>query len=118
MNENLYTEALQEFTPLSLEEKKKKILKLLDDFGNAHLIFWEITQDIQTLNYTDKQYIMIYQIILKSMYEVEKNWLEIWIKKIEQLYDFLMQLRAQEAEDTKKEWDIDVWLNKVLSKLQ
>jgi hypothetical protein len=39
MNENLYTEALQEFTPLSLEEKKKKILKLLDDFGNAHPIF-------------------------------------------------------------------------------
>jgi hypothetical protein len=39
MNEHLYTEALQEFIPLSLDEKKKRLLELIASFGNAHPVF-------------------------------------------------------------------------------
>jgi hypothetical protein len=73
MNEHLYTEALQEFTPLSLDEKKKKLLELIASFGSTHAIFGELKQDIESLEYTNDQYIDIYKIILKSMYEVEKE---------------------------------------------
>jgi hypothetical protein len=73
MNEHLYTEALQEFIPLSLDEKKKRLLELIASFRNTHPVFSQITKDIQTSNYTDGQYIDIYKIVLKSMYEVEKN---------------------------------------------
>lgn len=118
MNEHIYTQALQQFIPLSLEEKKKKLLDLIASFGNIHSIFWELTQDIQTLEYSNEQYIDIYKIVLKSMYEVEKEWLEIGVKRVEQLHNFLIQLRAKEAEQNKKEGDIDVWLDKVLSTLQ
>ena len=73
MKENLYSEALQEFIPLSLNEKKKRLLELVASFGNAHPIFEELTQDIQTMEYNDEQYIDNYKIVLKSMYEVEKE---------------------------------------------
>lgn len=118
MKEHIYTQALQEFTSLSLDEKKKKLLELIASFGNAHPVFWELTQDIQTLEYNNEQYIDIYKIVLKSMYEVEKKWLDVGIKKIEQLHGFLLQLKAKEAEENKREGDIDLWLDKVLSTLQ
>ncbi|HMS91204.1 MAG TPA: hypothetical protein PKC87_03235 [Candidatus Absconditabacterales bacterium] len=118
MNEHVYTNALKEFIPLVLEEKKGKLIKLIANFRNTHPIFGEITQDIQTLDYTDKQYIDIYKIVLKSMYDVEKEGLEIGIERIEKLHKFLMQLKAKESEENKKEGDIDIWLDKVLSTLQ
>ena len=118
MNEHLYTQALQEFTPLSLEEKKKWILDLVASFGDSHPVFWELTQDIQTLEYDNEQYIDIYKIVLKSMYEVEKEWLEVGVQRIEKLHNFLVQLKAKESEENKKEWNIDVRLDKVLSSLQ
>ena len=118
MKEHLYTEALQEFTPLALEEKKKMILELVASFGNTHTIFGEITKDIQSLEYSNEQYIDIYKIVLKSMYEVEKEGLEIGVKRIEKLHDFLLQLKTKEAEENKKEGDIDLRLDKVLSTLQ
>ena len=118
MNEQIYTKALKEFTPLSVTEKKQSLLDLIGSFGDAHPVFWELTKDIQTMEYDDEQYIDIYKIILKSMYEVEKEWLDVGIQRIEQLHNFLVQLKAKEAEENKKEWDIDVWLDKVLSTLQ
>jgi len=118
MNEHIYTQALQEFTSLSLDNKKKGILELIASFGNSHPIFWELTQDIQTLEYTDAQYIDIYKIILKSMHEVEEEGIEMGIQRIEKLHMFLMQLKAKEAEENKHEGDVDEWLNKVLSILQ
>lgn len=118
MNEHIYTEALQEFTPLSLDEKKKRLLELIASFGNAHPVFGKLTQDIQAMEYTDEQYIDIYKIVLKSMYEVEKEWLEVGVQRVEKLHTFLMELKAKEAEENKKEWDIDVRLDKVLSTLQ
>jgi len=114
----LYTEALQEFTPLSLDEKKKRLLELIASFGNTHQVFWELKQDIEALEYSNEQYIDIYKIVLKSMYEVEKEWLDVGVKRVEQLHAFLMQLRSKEAEENKKEGDIDIWLDKVLSTLQ
>lgn len=118
MNEHLYTEALQEFIPLSLDDKKKKLLELIAAFGNTHPVFWEITQDIQSWEYDNGQYIDIYKIVLKSMYEVEKEWLDVGVERIEKLHNFLIQLKSKEAEENKKEWDIDVRLDKVLSTLQ
>jgi len=73
MNENMYTQALQEFTPLSLDDKKKELLELIATFKNAHPVFEKLTNDIQSLQYNDEQFIDIYKIILKSMYEVEKK---------------------------------------------
>jgi flagellar biogenesis protein FliO len=70
------------------------------------------------MEYNDEQYIDIYKIVLKSMYEVEKKWLDVGVKRVEQLHDFLMQLKAKEAEENKKAGDIDIWLEKVLSTLQ
>jgi hypothetical protein len=93
-------------------------LKLISSFWDKHPIFWKLQQDIQTLVYTDNQYIDIYKIVLKSMYEVEKEWLETWVKKIEQLHEFLLELRSKEAEENKKEGDIDVRLNQALNSLQ
>jgi hypothetical protein len=52
------------------------------------------------------------------MYEVEQEGLDIGVKRIEQLHDFLVQLRAKEAEENKKEGDVDTWLDKVLATLQ
>jgi flagellar biogenesis protein FliO len=52
------------------------------------------------------------------MYEVEKNWLDIGVKRVEQLHNFLMQLKAKEAEENQKEWNIDIRLDKVLASLQ
>jgi hypothetical protein len=49
-------------------------LKLISSFWDKHPIFWKLQQDIQTLVYTDNQYIDLYKIVLKSMYEVEKEW--------------------------------------------
>ena len=118
MNEHVYTQALQEFTPLSLDEKKKRLLELIVSFGNAHPIFEELAQDIQTMEYDNEQYIDIYKVVLKSMYEVEKNGLEVGVERVEKLHTFLMQLKAKEADENKKEGDIDEWLNKVLSSLQ
>jgi len=118
MNEHLYTEALQEFTPLSLDEKKKRLLELIASFGNAHPVFGELTQDIKTMEYNNEQYVDIYKIVLKSMYEVEKKWLDVGVQRVEKLHTFLMQLKAKEAEENKKEGNIDEWLNKVLSSLQ
>lgn len=93
-------------------------MELIASFGNTYPIFWEIKKDIETLNYTDEQYIDIYKIVLKSMYEVEKEGLEIGVQRIEKLHDFLMQLKEKEAEENKNAGDIDMWLNKVLSILQ
>ena len=118
MSEQVYKNALQEFTPLSLDGKKDKILELIAAFRNTHPVFWKLTQDIQTLIYTNDQYTDIYKIILKSMYEVEQEWVDVGVKRIEKLHEFLMQLRAKEAEENKKQGDIDLWLDKVLSTLQ
>lgn len=73
MSEQIYQQALQEFAPLPLNEKKNKLLELVNSFKDAHPVFKEIREDIQALNYTDAQYIEIYKIILKSVYQVEKN---------------------------------------------
>ena len=118
MNEYVYTEALQEFTLLSLDEKKKRLLELIASFGNVHPVFGELTQDIKTMEYNNEQYVDIYKIVLKSMYEVEKKWLDIGVQRVEKLHTFLMQLKAKEAEENKKEWDIDIRLDKVLATLQ
>jgi len=118
MSEQIYQQALQEFAPLPLNEKKQKLLDLIESFGNVHPVFWELTKDIQTLKYEDEQYIDIYKVVLKSMYEVEQEWLTVWVQRIEKLHNFLMQLRAKEAEENKNEWDIDLWLDKVLATLQ
>jgi hypothetical protein len=118
MSEQVYRNALQEFTPLPLDGKKSALLELIGSFWTLHPVFWELTQDIQTSIYTDEQYIDIYKIVLKSMYEVEQEWLDAWVKRIEKLHDFLMQLKAKEAEENKKQGDIDVRLDKVLTTLQ
>ncbi|MCX6823770.1 MAG: hypothetical protein NT085_01475 [candidate division SR1 bacterium] len=118
MNEHVYTQALQEFIPLSLHEKKERLLKLIASFGNTHPIFEELAQDIQTIEYDNEQYIDIYKVVLKSMYEVEKKGLDVGVERVEKLHTFLMQLKAKEADENKKEGDIDEWLNKVLSSLQ
>ena len=73
MNEHLYTKALEEFIPLSNNEKKEKLLELISTFGNTHPVFPQLQQDIQTSAYNDSQYTDIYKIVLKSMYEVEKK---------------------------------------------
>lgn len=118
MNEHLYTEALQEFTPLSLDEKKQRLLELIASFGNTHPVFGKLTNDIQNSQYDDKQYINIYKIVLKSMYEVEKKGLDAGVQRVEKLHTFLIQLKAKEAEESKKEWDINIRLDKVLGTLQ
>lgn len=47
MNESMYREALTEFTSLPLDEKKKKLLALIEKFENAHPIFEELSKDLQ-----------------------------------------------------------------------
>ena len=118
MNEKIYQEAFKEFSLLPREEKKKKLLELVYSFKETHPIFKEIREDIQTITYTDSQYLEIYKILLKSIYQIEKEWIDKGIQKIEQLHNFLVQLRARETEEKKKEWDIDIWLDKVLATLQ
>jgi hypothetical protein len=103
MNEHLYTEALQEFTPLSLDEKKKRLLELIASFGNTHPVFGKLTKDIEKSQYDNKQYIDIYKIVLKSMYEVEKKGLEVGVQRVEKLHTFLIELKTKEAEENKKE---------------
>lgn len=103
MNEHLYTQALQDFFPLPLEQKKTALLELITSFGNKHAVFAEIANDIQTLSFDDEQYIDIYKIILKSMYEAEKQGLSVGVARIEKLHNFLMQLKAREAEYNKKQ---------------
>jgi hypothetical protein len=118
MSEQIYNQALQEFTWLSLSEKKIKLLDLLNAFWTTYSIFGEVMKDIQTLSFTDNQYISIYRIIIKSMEEVDQKGVAAWIERIEQLHKFLMELRAKEAEEAKKEGNADEWLNQVLSTLQ
>lgn len=118
MNEQVYRQAAEEFMKLTLDQKKQKLLDLIAEFGDAHPIFEKLTEDISSYTYTDKQYMSIYKIILKSMYEVEKEWLKTGVAKIEQLHNFLMELRTKEAEDIKKEGNVDERLDKVLSTLQ
>ncbi len=118
MNEKIYNQALQDFTKFSLEDKKDNLLKLIDAFGNTHPVFWEIKEDIETRTYTDKQYIDIYQIVLKSMYEMKKEWVNAGIERIQKLHNFLMELKTKEEDENKKEGDVDLRLEKVLSLLQ
>lgn len=118
MSEQAYRKAAEEFITLSLDQKKQKLLDLIAAFGNAHPIFWELTKDIKGYTYTDNQYISIYKVILKSMYEVDQKWLVVGIAKIQQLHNFLMELRSKEAEAMKQEGNADERLDKVLSTLQ
>lgn len=118
MSEQIYRQAAAEFEKLLLDQKKQKLLDLIATFKDAHPIFWELIEDIKNFEYTDNQYTDIYKVILKSMYEMEKEWLAVSVTKIEQLHNFLMELRAKEAEDIKQEGNADERLNKVLSTLQ
>ncbi len=118
MNESMYREALTEFTSLPLDEKKKKLLALIEKFENAHPIFEELSKDLQAPWYTDNQYIQIYKILLKSTYEVEQEGLAIAVQRMEQLHNFLVELKAKEIEQNKKDGDIDARLDKVLATLQ
>jgi hypothetical protein len=55
------------------------------------------------MEYDNEQYIDIYKIVLKSMYEVEKEGLDVGVQRVEKLHTFLMKLKAKEAEENKKE---------------
>ena len=118
MSEQAYRQAAEEFIRLTLENKKKKLLNLIAAFDNAHPIFWQLTEDIQAYQYTDNQYVSIYKVILKSMYEIDQKWLAVGVAKVQKLHQFLMELRAKEAEEINQEGNIDEWLDKVLSTLQ
>ena len=118
MSEQAYRQAAEEFIKLTLENKKKKLLDLIAAFDNAHPIFWQLTEDIETYQYTDNQYVSIYKVILKSMYEIDQKWLAVGVANVQKLHQFLMELRAKEAEEIKQEGNIDEWLDKVLSTLQ
>lgn len=117
MSEQIYRQAAVEFEKLPIDQKKQKLLDLIHTFKNAHPIFETLSKDISEYSYSDNQYISIYKIMLKSIYEIEKEWIEVSITKIEQLHEFLMELRTREAEDIKQEGNADERLAKVLSNL-
>lgn len=52
------------------------------------------------------------------MYEVDQKGLAVGVARVQQLHNFLMELRAKEAEYLKKEGNVDERLDKVLSTLQ
>jgi tRNA nucleotidyltransferase/poly(A) polymerase len=115
MNSTLLTKALQEFAPLALEQKKGKILEMLQAFGTAHPIFGELQQDIQSKIYSDTHLVKIYKIILESINNLQHNHREESLSQLEQLHHILQELRAKEAAFLQKEGNIDQWLDQALS---
>lgn len=113
----IYEDAIAKFETISTTEKKDKLLNLINKFWDSHPIFSKLKQAVLGRNYSDANLLVMYKIIVESIRDIENKSFDKWIQRLEQLHEFLSELRKKEESDRNKDWDIEERLNKSLSNI-
>lgn len=110
-----YNKAIAEFEVLSSQEKKTKLISLLQKFEKLDVIFVKLIKAVKTKNYTDRILNGIYKVLVSSMEKIGQMDLQEWLDELQRLFKVLERIHAAEKADRQKEWDPEKWLEKVLA---
>jgi len=110
-----YNKAIAEFEALSSQEKKTKLISLLQKFEKLDAIFVKLINAVSTKNYTDRILNGIYKVLVSSMEKIDQMDLQKWLNELQNLFQVLERIHAAEMADRQQEWDPEKWLEQVLS---
>lgn len=107
MANSKYEESVKQFSALSYENKKKKVVSMLkilkeewnvfDDLYNLVNVIWNISEDFL---------MMVYKVITKAMYAIKEKEVEKAVEKLENIKDKISSMREKEAKEKENTEDI------------
>lgn len=91
-----YNDAIASFSKLTYDQKKQKVIKMLEMLKEE----WNIFDDLWNLvhiseNVSESILDMVYQVITKAMYTIKEEEMEKAVVKLESIKDKMWNIRAQ-----------------------
>lgn len=99
------------YKKLSQEEKREKLIWLLEIFSSYRNEINQIIWFIKQWKISDQDMIEMYTSIVHEINTIEKERLEKWMKKIVSFHKKINILQKVEESEKNKEWDPDELLN-------
>lgn len=102
-----YDQSVSQFSQLTYENKKKKVVAMLDILREEWNVFSDLW-DLVHVNEEVSEWIidMIYQVITKAMYSIREQEMEDAVERLEKLKWKMSEIRAQEKAETDSADDI------------
>lgn len=102
-----YDQSVSQFSQLTYENKKKKVVAMLDILREE----WNVFSDLWDLVHVNEDVSegiidMIYQVITKAMYSIREQEMEDAVERLEKLKWKMSEIRAQEKAETDSADDI------------
>lgn len=102
-----YDQSVSQFSQLTYENKKKKVVAMLDILREE----WNVFSDLWDLVHVNEDVSegiidMIYQVITKAMYSIREQEMEDAVERLEKLKWKMSEIREQEKAETESADDI------------
>ncbi|MEF2176069.1 MAG: hypothetical protein V3575_06340 [Candidatus Absconditabacteria bacterium] len=102
-----YDQSVSQFSQLTYENKKKKVVAMLDilrEEGNVFSDLWDLVHVNEDVS--EGIIDMIYQVITKAMYSIREQEMEDAVERLEKLKGKMSEIREQEKAETESADDI------------
>ena len=99
-----YEDNVKKFENMNTEQKKNKLLAMLEYLKDDSQVFWDVYKLLNiTNNVTDNLLLTIYKILAKSMASLDEKKIKESMDELNKVKNSLEKLRKQEEEEQKKE---------------
>lgn len=107
-----YKQSIAKFAALTYEQKKKKVIAMLDVLKEEWNVFQDLWDLIHVVKTPSESILdMIYKVIVWAMYSLKEEELEKSVSKLEKIKDKMAGIKHKEKMEKE---DADAILNKII----